>query len=104
MGKMKEFAQDLAEAMGFENINATVLRIGQDILDTKNLPMTKRGIQTAKIASGIREQRFIRVCGECRAWWDGEDWTNRPIPQGQRTHGLCPECYEAEIREIRSGK
>lgn len=112
MGKLKEFAQDLAKIMGFENINNDVLEIGQMILDAHQDP-----ICFMKIAKHIRKERFIRVCCVCKRYLSDGEWVEPKLtqinykgktdsgykingeiteliyPQSKQTHGFCPECY-----------
>ncbi|MDD5353234.1 MAG: hypothetical protein PHS93_08760 [Candidatus Omnitrophica bacterium] len=96
MGIMKEFAQDLAESMGLENINQDVLEIGQKVLDAKRDP-----IKLMKIAKLIRNERLFnqgrlmkRVCCICHKTIGYKEGSGM-------THGNHSECfnefYKAEI-------
>lgn len=37
----------------------------------------------------------VVVCAWCGKWKAPEGWRPQP-PQGKVTHGICPECFEAE--------
>ncbi len=96
MGIMKEFAQDLAEVMGYEDINSDVLEIGQKVLDAKRDP-----IKLMEIAKLIRNERLFsqgklmkRVCCICHKTIGYKEGSGM-------THGNHPECfnefYKSEI-------
>ena len=110
MGIMRDFAMDLAEALGLPNINQAVLEIGQEILSSRGNP-----IELMKIAKKIRKERFIRICSYCRRFESGGRWmvpelrvdywnqTRELIyPQGQQTHCACPECFKKEMAKLKA--
>ncbi len=99
MGIMKEFAQDLAEAMGYETINNEVLEIGQMILDAHGDPVC-----LMKIAKLIRKERLFaqgklmkRICCICHKTIGYKEGSGV-------THGNHPECYNVFYKaEIEAG-
>ena len=101
MGRLKEYAQDLAEALGYENINHEVLEIGQDILDARILEPANRGLRLAKIAKRIRRERVVKVCAYCGKVKLGDTYEKvKYVPKGHISHGMCQRCYNEMIKEV----
>lgn len=118
MGKLKEFAQDLAEAFGQENIDDGILTAGQEILNTRDLKPARRGFKLMRISKLMRRYRFIHVCSVCKRYKSGDEWVMpilkienwkipRPLriyPQGKQSHTFCPSCYNEFYKaEIEAG-
>jgi hypothetical protein len=97
-------AQQIIAAMAYEKINLNVIDIEHRINDARKLPKQYRGMVIAKIARTIRQERIITVCAWHKpkmVWWDGAEWNNSDIPPGVQSHGMCPECYEKEMKQVK---
>ena len=89
MGKMKELAQDMADIFSEGIITEKSNRYGQVMLLMNS-------------ARHHRQERLITICAwhYDDAWWDGLEWvTDRPIPPGRQTHGICPDCMPKLMRD-----
>jgi hypothetical protein len=121
---MTTLAQDITRIMGYEKINLSVIDIEKRINEAYVYCGMNRALDLARIAKTIRQERLITVCAwhkPNQVWWDGQEWRDysmaepttydgemsysllggHSIPPGIQTHGMCPECYEKEMSEVK---
>ena len=88
-----------------------VFGVGRDITDLKLLQMeiTEKVAQLETALSTVRQlEGIIPICSYCKkirddekSWHQMENYISNHS-EARFSHGICPECYESELRKFNS--